>query len=210
MDRTLRPRAIAAREELGAGRLRGSALADLLHAVPYIERDAFVDEMLGLEPPPPDIDLPRGAVPYLPCPVAEILDLVHGVPLRAGDVLVDLGAGIGRVLVLAHVLSGAAAHGIELQPHLVERARELVARLGLERVTCDAADFTRVPLEGTVFFLYAPCNGAMLAALVDQLAAVARRHPIVVACTAGVDLGDVDWLVARPLADRSLTIYDSR
>jgi acetyltransferase-like isoleucine patch superfamily enzyme len=49
----------------------------------------------------------------------------------------------------------------------------------------------------------------MLAALVDQLAGVARRHPIVVACTAGVELGDVAWLAARARVDRGLTIYDS-
>lgn len=210
MDASLRRRAIAARAELERGTLRGDALVDLLARVPYVERDAFADELLALEPPPPDIELPRGAVPYLPCPVGEILTLVRDVPLGTDDVLVDLGAGLGRVLVLAHLMSGARAHGIELQPHLVTRARELAARLGLTRVTCDVGDITTTPLEGTVFFLYAPCNGAMLAALVDQMEAVARRHRITVACTAGVKLGEVAWLVARPQTDRGLTLYDSR
>jgi hypothetical protein len=77
-------------------------------SVPHAERDAWVDALLALPELPADSPgLPAGAVPYLPAGVAEILALVSEAPLREGDELVDLGSGLGRVAILAHLLSGA-------------------------------------------------------------------------------------------------------
>jgi hypothetical protein len=210
VDDSLRRAAQAARADLGAGWLRGAALLERLLAVPFLERDVWLDEALGIEPPPPDVpDLPRGAVPYLPCGVDEIIAMVRQVPLRSDDELVDLGSGLGRVVVLAHLLSGARACGIEIQEPLVHRATELTAALRLDAVSFRQADAASSALDGTVFFLYAPCNGAMLARLLARLQEVARRHAIVV-CSVGLELGGVDWLAPRSSSSVSLAIYDSR
>ncbi|MEO7095048.1 MAG: methyltransferase domain-containing protein, partial [Polyangiales bacterium] len=132
--------ATTARTRIVAGELRGSALLDALLAILPADREPWIDTVLGIPPPPPDRDLPRGAVPYLPAGVDEIIALVREVPLRATDELVDLGSGLGRVLVLAHLLSGARAHGIELQAHLVERARATCAELRLSAVGFEQAN----------------------------------------------------------------------
>ena len=193
-----------------SGALRGAALLDLLRARPPLERDAWVDELLGIEPPPPDIpDLPRGAVPYLPCGVDEILAMVRDAPVGPGDELVDLGSGLGRVAILAHLLSGARARGIELQRPLVVGARARCAELALAAVTFDHADAADCELDGSVFFLYAPCNGELLARVVRRLAAVARRRPIIVAAV-GLELHDLPWLVPRMSSCAALALYDSR
>lgn len=209
MDPALRARAIEARTALIAGTLRGSALADLLQSIAWDERDAFTDELLMIGPPAPDIPLPRGGVPYLPCGVDEILALVRDVPLRAGeDELVDIGSGLGRVAILAHLLSGVRASGVEIQPQLVECARATCNALGLTTVTFVHANAAESPVDGTVFFLYAPCNGPMLVAVIDRLAEVARRKPITV-CTVGLELPDVPWLSPRTSSSYTLSIYAS-
>ena len=188
--------------------LRGAALLERLERIPVVDRDAWVDELLGFEPPPADApDLPRGAVPYLPCGVAEIIAMVREVPLRPDDELVDLGSGLGRVVILAHLLSGARASGIEIQEHLVARARARVSALGLGGVTFVHANAAEVALAGSVFFLYAPCNGEMLAGVVERLHALARTRSFVV-CTVDVEL-DAPWLRRRETAHRALAIYDA-
>ena len=188
--------------------LRGTALHDLLASLPFRERDAFADELLGLEVAPPDApDLPRGAVPYLPCPVDDILTMVREVPLRPSDELVDIGSGLGRVAMLVHLLSGARARGVEIQEQLVRAAEQQCAELALDDVSFIHANATDLPLDGSVFFLYAPCNGPMLASVLARIEEVARRRPVVVAAV-DLELGAVPWLRARGASSASLTLYD--
>ena len=209
MDSSLLIRACAARAEIVAGALRGAALVELLHAIPMLDRDAWVDATLGMEEPPGDEpDLPRGAVPYLPCGVDEILAMVLEVPLGVEDELVDLGAGLGRVAILAHLLSGACVRGVEIQGSLVRRARALCTSLGLVDVTFAQADAAETALDGTVFFLYAPFNGPMLIRVLERIEEVARRRAIVV-CAVGLELREVPWLVPRATSSVALMLYDS-
>ncbi|GAC1557670.1 MAG: hypothetical protein NVS3B10_17420 [Polyangiales bacterium] len=210
MDDSLRLRAQTARAEIQRGALRGARLLELLLSIPFVDRDDWVDELLGIEPPPPDLpDLPRGSVPYLPSGVEEIVAMVREVPLRPGDALVDLGSGLGRALILAHLLSGARARGIEIQEHLVHSSRARCAELALGGVSFSHANAAECDLDGSVFFLYAPCNGNMLAQVLERLAAVARRRRIVVG-TVGLELREVPWLVPRKTASVSLALYESR
>jgi SAM-dependent methyltransferase len=188
---------------------RGPALIERLLAVPFAERDAWLDELLGFEALPADVpDLPRGVVPYLPSGVEEILAMVREAPVGADDVLVDLGSGVGRALILAHLISGARAHGIEIQAPLVAAARAHCAELGLDQITFAHANAAEVELDASRFFLYAPCNGAMLAGVLERIREVARRRPIVVG-TVGFELHDVAWLTTRASSCRALTLYDA-
>jgi precorrin-6B methylase 2 len=125
------------------------------------------------------------------------------------DVLIDLGAGLGKVVLLAHLLTGAHAHGIELQPALVERARASAARLGADALFSQG-DARQADLEtGTVFYLYAPFTGQVLAEVLARLFRVASKHAIVV-CALGVDLHrTATWLAPRPSDSFWLTVYDS-
>lgn len=209
MDDSLRLRALTARAEIASGVLRGMALLELLRSVPPFDRDAWVDELLGIEAPPPDSpDLPRGAVPYLPCGVEEILAMLAEAPVQAHDELVDLGSGLGRVAILAHLLTGARASGVEIQEPLVRSARARCAELALADVSFVHGNAADTALDGSVFFLYAPFNGAMLARVLRRLEEVARRRPIVL-CAVGLELPDVPWLLPRRSSNVALTLYDS-
>ncbi|MDX2086795.1 MAG: methyltransferase domain-containing protein [Kofleriaceae bacterium] len=183
-------------------------LRSRLEALPAADRDAWVDDFLGLPPLPPDEPLPPGAVPNLPAGVAEILVALDAVPVTAADHFVDIGAGLGRVALLAHLLTGARAHGIELQASLVEHARSSAANLGLTGVTFEHANAEDVELDGNVVFLYAPCNGAMLRRVLARIEQLAQRRAIVV-CAVDFELHDVPWLRARPALHHSITLYDA-
>jgi hypothetical protein len=198
-----------ARGEVVAGTLRGPALQQRLLAVPAHDRDVWVDELLGLGEPPPDVpDLPAGAVPYLPCGVEEILTVALDIPLRPDDELVDIGSGQGKVVLLAHLLTGVRARGVELQEPLVRCALAVSAEFQLENVSFTLGNAIEVPLEGSIFFLYSPCNGELLSALLGRLEELARRKPIVV-CAAGFELPGVRWLEPRRASAVSVALYES-
>ena len=76
--------------------------------------------------------------------------------ITSRDVVYDLGSGDGRILILAAQKYGARGVGIELQPHLVERARA-VARDGevTDRVRFVEGDlFTADISEATLVTIY--------------------------------------------------------
>lgn len=183
-------------------------LLDQLDAIPPGDRDRWVDERLGFGELPDDVALPPGSVPYLPSGVEEILAMVREAPLGPADELVDLGSGLGRVVILAHLLSGARALGVEIQEPLVQSARMRARELGLEAVSFVHANAADLALDGSVFYLYSPFNGETLARVTRRLEAVARRRPIVV-CAVGLEFRE-PWLSARKSSTALLTLYDSR
>ena len=182
--------------------------------VPAEERDAWLDSVLGLGDLPADGPaLPRGCVPYLPSAVGTLLHVVERAPVRASDVFVDIGAGLGRAVVLVHLLTGAAAVGLEIQPELVRAARDLMKRLQLSRVSCiegDGAKLAGVGDVGSVFFLYCPFSGDRLAQALADLERVARTRTIRV-CAVDLPLPACPWLTLQESdpAD-GLAIYRSR
>lgn len=153
-----------------------------LASVPPNGRNARVDWMLGLDAILEDgPELPWGCVPYLPCAVEALLRLVEHAPVRASDVLVDMGSGVGRAAVLVHLLTGARVVGIAIQPALVAVARELAARSklsGVSFVQDDAAELRSALADGSVFFLYCPFGGDRLAKLLARLESIARTREV--------------------------------
>ncbi|CAN5889301.1 hypothetical protein BH11MYX2_BH11MYX2_34930 [soil metagenome] len=209
-------RARRERERLLQGLLRGELFRELIESVPLIDRDPFVDEVLGLPPMPDDAELPQGAVPYLPCPVDDILAAARDAPIGEGDTFIDLGSGIGRVAMLVNLLVGARAHGLELQPHLVELARDHAARLGLDRVSfecCDVREMSADRLHADekgrfVLFLFAPFNGEMLASALDAIGEFARGRNVTV-CTVAMEIPELPWLVRGASANKTVSIFHS-
>jgi len=189
---------------------RGAALRAALAKVAPLERDGWVDRALGLGPPPDDGPaLPRGCVPYLPCPVDALLRLTEDAPVRASDVFIDVGAGVGRAAALVHLLTGASVVGLEVQPELVTVARELAARLCLPRVSFvegDAPQLTTALASGSVFFLYCPFSGERLEQLLANLEPVARARDIRVCCL-DLPLPPRRWLQPVPPRWPDLAVY---
>ena len=113
--------------------------------------------------------------------------------------------------MLVHLLTGAAAIGIEVQPGLVHTSRDLTARLkGLryKPVEGDALRLTSHITIGSIFFLYCPFSGSRLERFLDELEAIARTRQIRICCV-DLPVPPRPWLtlVSPPFED--LTVYRS-
>jgi hypothetical protein len=195
----------------GGRALRGADLVAWLAAHPAADRDAAIERLLGIRDLPapaaaPDAD----TIGYSPSGVAPIVRAVLDVPITREDVLVDLGAGLGKVAFAVHLLTGARALGVERRSDLVSRARAVAGRLALEDVTFVEGDARDADVgEATVFFLYLPFTGQVLASVMRRLRSVAERRDVVI-CSLGLDLRGWDFVVERATQDFWLSIYDSR
>lgn len=200
------------RAEIEGGRHEPSRFRSALLDVPAVERDAWLDVALGLGELPDDgPELPKGCVPYLPCPVDDLLQVVDRVPVRASDVFVDVGSGVGRAATFVHLLTGASAVGLEIQPRLVRAAQDLTARLRLSRVSSiegDAVESTGRMVHGTVFFLYCPFSGERLATWLARLEPIARTRRLHV-CAVDLSLPCCDWLALEASPRAGLDIHRS-
>lgn len=183
-----------------------------LTSVPPLERDAWLDWVLGLDSVPDDgPELPQGCVPYLPCPVDALLQVVEQAGVQDSEVFVDVGSGVGRAAVLVHLLTGAEAIGIEIQPALVHASRELRSRLNTSRfspIEGDAVQLAGRITIGSVFFLYCPFSGDRLEKLLDGLEPIARTRTIRV-CSVDLPLPPRPWLTFAAPPSGGLTVYRS-
>ena len=212
MDEDHRESAEHARSLIERGRHDPSTFRAALLRVPPTERDAWLDLVFGLGELPDDgPELPRDCVPYLPCSVDALLRVVEQTPVRASDVFVDVGSGLGRAAALVHLLTGAAAIGLEIQPGLVHAARDLATRLLVSRISCvegDAAKLAGLITIGSVFFLYCPFSGDRLAKVLANLEPIARTRMIRVCCV-DLPLPPCSWLTLEPQLSGDLAIHRS-
>ena len=162
--------------------------------------DIFINGVLGIASPPEETrPLEPGMIAYHPTPTRVIFALMAQARLSAHDVFYDLGSGLGRVALLAGLLTDAQVKGVEFEPAYCAYAQERAHGLNLSRVTfhnVDArdADYT----DGTFFFLYTPFTGRILQAVLARLEAEARSRPITIAAygACSQDVARQPWLQA--------------
>lgn len=98
--------------------------------------------------------------PYVPSPAATVDEMLRLAGVGPGDVVYDLGAGDGRVVIAAAAKFGARGVGVELDARLVAQARQNAARAGVaDRVRFVQQDLFATDLgEATVIALYLSPN----------------------------------------------------
>jgi SAM-dependent methyltransferase len=129
--------------------------------------------------PEPGLSLGPEMVEYYKTPAQVVVELVKRIDWKAEDVFIDLGAGLGQVVLLVHLLAGVRARGIEIEAAYCEYAERCAARLGLAGVEFICADARMADLsEGTVFFLFTPFRGEVFSAVMERLRAVALKRVI--------------------------------
>lgn len=122
---------------------------------------------------------------YESTPVSAVLELVDRVPLTHADRFVDIGSGLGQVVLLVHLLTGVEAAGLEVVPAYVERARGEAERLGIDGGSFCEGDARSADLcGGTVYFLFSPFRGQMLQMVLNRLGHEARTRRLTV-CSFG-------------------------
>ena len=137
-------------------------------------------------------------------PARIIFELVRRANLGPQDCFYDLGSGMGQVTTLVHLLSGAAAKGVEFEPAFCEYARARAAALSLTQVEFVNADARRADYaKGNIFYMYTPFEGSMLLEVLERLRERSRSTPIRLAtfgsCTAIV--AQQGWLSAPSPAE---------
>jgi trans-aconitate methyltransferase len=97
-----------------------------------------------------------GDVPYVQTPDRVVHEMLALAAVRDDDVVYDLGAGDGRIVIAAARWRGARGVGIEIDPDLVSQARRDAERAGVaDRVRFETADLFAAPLgDATVVTLY--------------------------------------------------------
>lgn len=132
------------------------------------------------------------ATHYEPTPVAEANALLDASPLEPGrSSFVDLGAGMGRVVLLAARRPFRAVIGVEISPALVEVARENVATANdplrtahdVRVVRGDARSYA-FPRGDLTVYLYNPFRGPVLETVLQRLREVPSRDVVLLYHTA--------------------------
>ncbi|WP_376852688.1 class I SAM-dependent methyltransferase [Caenimonas terrae] len=124
-----------------------------------------------------------------------LLELASDVPAAAGPTLADHGAGksyLGFILYDLFYKSRPGGHiyGIETRSELVDKSRELAARLGFERMSflnisaADAADNALLPAEIDIVTALHACDTATDDAIAFGLRKNARFMVLVPCCQA--------------------------
>lgn len=199
------------RSQIASGALRGAALRQIVEKVPLLDRDHFVEELLGIAYPP--LDEPTRApelVHYAPSGLEEILHAFDTCRLGPDDRFLDLGSGMGKVAMLATLLTGAKARGVEHDPALVASAREACTALSLDDVTFDRCDAREASVDqADVVFMYVPFVGSVLADVMTRLAHAMRGRRRFVCC-APLDPARHGWLEPEGAPCGWLQVHASR
>ncbi len=140
------------------------------------------------------------ATHYEPTPVAQAEALLDASPLAPEHAtFVDLGAGMGRVLLLAARRPFRAVIGVEISPALVEIARENLATAhdgqrvarDVKIVHADAAAYA-FPRGDLVIFMYNPFRGPVLDRVLANVRTTAEERDVVLLYHTPVERDTID------------------
>ena len=144
-----------------------------------------------------------GISAFVVSPDAVVERMLHLAQPKAGDRLVDLGSGDGRIVIEAAKRFGAHGLGVDIDPRLVELARTNAERAGVQTLTrFEIQDLFETDLRGVnvvTMYLLPEVNLQLLPRLLAQLKPGARI------VSHDYDLGPswpFDEMIELPLAEK--------
>jgi hypothetical protein len=195
------------RERIRSGALVSAALVDHLRSTPIELRDHLVEEILDIAYPPVEPADIGGVFHGCPSGLADVLFLIGESGLAMDHTLVDLGSGRGKVVLLAAILTGARAVGIEIDRRLVGRAREAADALHVTRARFVEGDVREVELPiADAYFMFVPAvRSTDLAARLEPIAAKRRIRLF----SQPLDTGQLPWLRRSGAASHWVEAYEA-
>jgi SAM-dependent methyltransferase len=119
-----------------------------------------------------------GVTPFVVSPDAVVERMLYLAQPKAGERLVDLGSGDGRIVIEAAKRFGARGLGVDIDPRLVQLARANAKRAGVESlVSFEVQDLFETDLRGVsvvTMYLLPEVNLQLLPRLIAQLKPGAR------------------------------------
>jgi SAM-dependent methyltransferase len=118
------------------------------------------------------VDSPDKDVPYVPTPEPVVDRMLEMADVKAGDYVIDLGSGDGRIVIDA-AKRGAMGHGIDIDPTRVSEARsnasiqDVSNRVLFERGDIFEKDFSRASV--ITMYLLPDVNKKLKPQLLNQL-----------------------------------------
>jgi hypothetical protein len=153
---------------------------ELSGAVGYDNFDIFLNRLLSTN----NINEERkklepGMVFYQKTPGRIIIELSKKVD--RDDVFFDVGSGIGQVVILVNLFSGAKSIGIEFEPSFCIYARKVASKFDLVNVEFINEDARKTDYsKGTIFFLYTPFIGKMMKEVLAVLHKLSLHKVIII------------------------------
>jgi SAM-dependent methyltransferase len=143
-----------------------------------------------------------GTTPFVVSPDEVVERMLRFAEPKAGERLVDLGSGDGRIVIEAAKRYGARGLGVDIDPRLVQLARERAKEAGVEALTrFEVQDLFETDLRGVgvvTMYLLPEVNRKLVPRLLDQLKPGAR------VVSHDYDMGPwpFDEMVELPLAEK--------
>ncbi len=114
----------------------------------------------------------RSVAPFVPTVEEDVELMLDVANVGPGDYLIDLGAGDGRI-VIAAARRGAFAHGVEIEPEVVELARRNAREAGVTEQTMfiegDALEADFAEASVVTLYLFPEGNLALRPRLLAEL-----------------------------------------
>jgi SAM-dependent methyltransferase len=119
-----------------------------------------------------------GTTPFVVSPDAVVERMLYLAAPKAGEKLIDLGSGDGRIVIEAAKRFGAQGVGVDIDPNLVRLANENAQKAGVESLaTFRVQDLFETNLRGidvVTMYLLPEVNRQLLPKFIDQLRPGAR------------------------------------
>ena len=146
--------------------------------------------------PPVHAQVPDTDVPFVVTPDNVTREMLRLADVKAGDFVIDLGSGDGRIVIAAARQFGARGLDVEIVPELVEKSRDNARRAGVaERVEFRVQDLFATDLSrATVITMY------LLPEVNLQL------RPRLMALRPGTRIVSHDWDMGDWKPDRVITV----
>jgi SAM-dependent methyltransferase len=208
IEETARREHAALRARIRSGSMSSDALLAMLTEAPLDIRDHLIEEILGIAYPPLDrAPAERDVNRDFTSSLQEILFVLEHGQLGPDSSFVDLGSGLGKVVMLVALLTSAQVWGLELDSQLTAGARTAARSLGLERTHFLQGDIRDAPLPAAdAYYMFIPFLGS--AAVVERLAPIAAQRKILL-FSQTLDLAALPWLKATGARGYWLEMYES-
>ena len=119
-----------------------------------------------------------GTTPFVVSPNQVVDRMLYLADPKAGEKLIDLGSGDGRIVIEAAKRFAAKGLGVDIDKHLVELARENAKRAGVDKlVDFEVQDLFDTDLRGAsvvTMYLLPEVNAKLVPRLLEQLKPGAR------------------------------------
>ena len=164
----------------------------------YDGLDILLEKVLFPTPPPSESrKRASGMIRFEATPARIILEMIDTVKFIPDDVFIDIGSGLGFVVMLVNLLTGVQSIGVEYDPIFCVYAQKQAREIGLENVSFFNADARNADLNaGNIFYLFTPFVNEVFDSVLERLRYTSIRKPIHI-CSYGTityDLVKLPWL----------------